>query len=102
MAISTSRSDEGNSIIIRVSDRFDFSLHQDFRDSYQSEQAPGTSFALDLQDADYMDSSALGMILLLKEHAETLGGNLVIRHPNQTIRKILDIAKFERFITIEG
>ena len=87
---------------VSISDRFDFSLHQEFRASYRDVNDGGTQFELDLRNASYMDSSALGMILLLKDHAEALGGALIIRKPNEAIRKILDIAKFDRFVTIEG
>lgn len=101
MSISSTKANDGRNITITISDRFDFSLHQDFRESYRDVQVNGVRFALDLREANYMDSSALGMILLLKDHAEALGGELVIRRPNEAIRKILDIAKFNRFVTIE-
>lgn len=102
MSISSTLAADGRNVTIAISDRFDFSLHQEFRACYRDIQAGGTQFALDLRNANYMDSSALGMILLLKDHAEALGGDLVILKPNDAIRKILDIAKFDRFVTIEG
>jgi len=101
MSISRNTTSDNRSVTISISDRFDFSLHQDFRDSYRDMKEGGTRFALDLRNACYMDSSALGMILLLKDHAESIGGELVIQKPNEVIRKILDIAKFDRFVTIE-
>lgn len=102
MPITSTPASEGNGLKIVVTERFDFSLHQEFRESYRHAQEPGMKFWLDLKAADYMDSSALGMILLLKDHADTLGGELVIWQPNEEIRRILDIAKFERFVSIEG
>jgi len=48
-----------------------------------------------------MDSSALGMILLLKDHADKLSGKLVISKPNDAINKILEIAQFHRLMPIE-
>lgn len=100
MPINSTLSAEG--LMIVVTERFDFSLHQEFRESYRHALEPGTKFWLDLKGADYMDSSALGMILLLKDHADTLGGELIIWKPNEEIRRILDIAKFERFVSIEA
>ncbi len=48
-----------------------------------------------------MDSSALGMILLLKDHADNLGGQVIIKKPSDTVNKILEIAQFHRLVTIE-
>ncbi|WP_027856648.1 STAS domain-containing protein [Marinobacterium jannaschii] len=101
MPITSSVASDGRSVNIVVSDRFDYSLHQGFRDSYRGVDQAGARFTVDLSKAQYMDSSALGMILLLKEHAEKIGGEVVLRKPNEAVRKILDIAKFGRFIDIE-
>ena len=49
-----------------------------------------------------MDSSALGMILLLKDHAENLSAEVIIEKPSETVFKILQIAQFHRLLTIES
>ena len=59
-------------------------------------------FNLELSKATYMDSSALGMILLLKEHADKIGGNVVISQPNDAVLKTLQIANFDQFVTIKS
>lgn len=102
MPISSSVVDDGKRVMITVTDRFDYSLHQEFRDSYRSVSKAGVIFSLDLSKASYMDSSALGMVLLLKEHAEKNGGSVVISRPNPAVAKILKIANFDRFVTIES
>lgn len=101
MTIKTNFLKDNNQLIINIDDRFDFSLHQHFRDSYTSVESKNTHFILDLSQTTYMDSSALGMILLLKDHAETLAGKIVIRKPSETVNKILEIAQFHRLLTIE-
>lgn len=87
---------------ISISERFDFSLHQQFRDSYLNCNENGVEFTLDLSKTTYMDSSALGMILLLKDHADKLSGKVVIRKPNEAVNKILEIAQFHRLMPIEA
>jgi anti-anti-sigma factor len=101
MAISVQSSSETNTVKIQVSQQFDYSVHQAFRDAYRNVSVPNSSFVVDLSKATYMDSSALGMILLLKEHAEKLGGKVVISKPNESVHKILTIANFDQFVTIE-
>lgn len=101
MAIISSKSEDDTDILISVSDRFDFSQYKIFRDSYCDCTATGTLFRLNLSKANYMDSSALGMLLLLKEHADQINGKIVIERPNDAINKVLEIAQFQHLMEIE-
>jgi len=101
MSVSCNVSQEDKQVVISVSERFDFSLHQQFRDAYSQCVDQNLNYILDLSDTDYMDSSALGMILLLKDHIELHTSKLVIRKPSDTVNKILEIAQFHRLMTIE-
>ncbi len=99
----TKRVNEDSKIVtIGIEGRFDFSLHQKFRDAYSSDNINGTRFRLDLSRTTYMDSSALGMILLLKDHVEKLKGEVVVSKPNESVKKILEIAQIHKLMTIEG
>ncbi|MBL4764146.1 MAG: STAS domain-containing protein [Colwellia sp.] len=101
MSVSSNISPEDNKINIVVNERFDFSLHQQFRDAYSQCTTKKLNYALDLSQIEYMDSSALGMILLLKDHVDMYEGTLVILNPSDTVNKILTIAQFHRLMTIE-
>lgn len=102
MSISTKFERETKTLVIAISDRFDFSLYKNFRDSYQKTDVEGTTFELDLSATAYMDSSALGMILLLKEHADACNGNVVILNATNSVAKSLEIAQFHRLVKIES
>lgn len=101
MSVSSNISQENNKVNIVVNDRFDFSLHQQFRDAYSQCTAQNYNYALDLSKTEYMDSSALGMILLLKDHVDMYEGKLVILNPSDTVNKILTIAQFHRLMCIK-
>ena len=101
MTISVNSNSDGKVINIQVADQFDYSLYQAFRDAYCNAKIQGTKFIVDLSRANYMDSSAVGMILLLKEHAEQYSGVVVISKPNDSVHKILMIANFQQLVTIE-
>ncbi len=100
MAIISSCAKDSKDILITVSDRFDFSQYKVFRETYCDCNVAGTEFRLDLSDANYMDSSALGMLLLLKEHADKIKGKIVIQRPNESINKVLEIAQFHHLMEI--
>lgn len=102
MGISCKRNDEKKTATIQVEGQFDFSLHQAFRDAYRDLILPGTHVRLDLSKTSYMDSSALGMILLLKEHTDKLGGKITLVSPSEAVNKILTIANFHKLLPVEN
>ncbi len=102
MAVHSNISNDGKQLTISIDDRFDFSLHQQFRDAYSQNNTPDITYILNLSKTEYMDSSALGMILLLKDHVQLYNGQLIIAKPNETVNKILEIAQFHRLMTIEA
>jgi len=90
--------------VITVQGHFNFSLHQAFREA--STQALATTdvrtLEVDLSKADYLDSSALGMLLVLREQAEKVGvTHLRIHGAHGAVHQVLSIAKFETFYEIE-
>jgi len=99
MSISTSKSDDGKNLIIKVGGKFDFSLHNEFRKSYKDESVSG-EFHVDLGNTDYLDSSALGMLLLLKEHAESVSSSVKVINAGPDIKDILIIASFDKLFQI--
>ncbi len=97
MGIETSVSEDGKTITISVNGRFDFSVHKDFRNSYKDHPA-NTHYRVNLSSTDYLDSSALGMLLLLKKHADS---NVVIEKPNEEVKRVLTIANFDKVFNFE-
>ncbi len=101
MPITSNFDESQNTLRISIEDQFDFSKHQDFKDSYSTLSDKGTNFVIDLSKTSYMDSSALGMILLLREHANTHEGSVVITQPTDSVYKVLEIAQFQKLIDIQ-
>ena len=53
-----------------------------------------------MSGTEYIDSSALGMLLLLREHAGNESSNITIEGCNDDIKKIFSISNFEKLFTI--
>jgi anti-anti-sigma factor len=64
----------GGAATIALSGRFDFSAHQAFREACAAalDAAQIGELKVDLAGVDYLDSSALGMLLLLREKAQAV------------------------------
>ena len=101
MAISSSVSDDGNELTIAIEGRFDFSAHQDFRNCYENLSKVPSRYLVDMHDTTYLDSSALGMLLLLRDHAGGDSASIKIVNCSPDVKKILTISNFEQLFSIQ-
>ena len=101
MAIHAQMNSEDQALVISVSGRFDFSAHQEFRDAYETSEAQPDAYKVDMREATYLDSSALGMLLLLRDHAGGDNSAIEIVNCNPDVKKILTISNFEQLFTIK-
>lgn len=96
MPVTSELSNNGETITIKVNGRFDFAVQNEFRDCYYNlNNAEGSKFIIDMGGANYMDSSALGMLLMMREY---LGGNsadISIINTSADIKNILTVANFQ-------
>ncbi len=100
MAISVNVSNDNRIATIKVKGQFDFSQHNEFRKAYQNLSLEGGEYVIDLAETDYLDSSALGMMLLLKEHADATSCKVKIQNARDEIQEILQIASFDKLFTL--
>ena len=100
MAISTQLSADGQELTIAIQGRFDFGAHQAFRDAYERVDGTPKRYQVDLQGTTYLDSSARGMLLLLRDHAGGDHAQIRLLNCNGDVRKILAISNFEQLFQI--
>lgn len=101
MSINTTIS--GNTAIINMTGRFDFNVQRDFKEAYdpQLTNLSVNTIEVNLAGVDYLDSSALGMLLMLRERASAAGKQLKLCKPGTSVAQILEIANFAKLFTIE-
>ena len=87
MAISSVASADGQELTINIEGRFDFSSHQDFRKAYESQESKPSRYLVDMKETSYLDSSALGMLLLLRDFAGGDGADISILNCNSDVKK---------------
>ncbi|WP_339453659.1 STAS domain-containing protein [Pseudomonas sp. EA_5y_Pfl2_R50] len=87
-------------LTISVNGRFDFGKHQAFRDAYEKARPEPASIIVDLKETTYLDSSALGMLLLLRDHAGGDEAQVRVVNVNSDVRKILAISNFDKLFDI--
>lgn len=100
MAITSQPSNDGQELTIVIQGRFDFGAHQEFRDAYERVNLTPKRYVVDLKGTTYLDSSALGMLLLLRDHAGGDNAQIRLLNCNSDVRKILAISNFEQLFQI--
>jgi anti-anti-sigma factor len=98
MSVVTQVSPDGQKLTISVKGRFDFAKHQEFRRSYEDKAL--AEVVVDLKEATYLDSSALGMLLLLRDHAGGDDSDIRLVNSSCDVRKILAISNFDKLFDI--
>ena len=82
--------------------RLTFVDHEVFRDVVSALTKGGLKrCAVDLSGLDFIDSAGLGMLLIARDAALEHDIALTLRGAQGSVRKMLDIAKFDEVIPIE-
>lgn len=100
MGFSADLSGDGNQLTMEIDGRFDFNIHSDFRNSYR-DLPTTTKFVVNLAKATFMDSSAMGMLLLLREHVGEKADSIRLQNCNPEVRKILSISNLDKMFVVE-
>lgn len=99
----TSTEDAGR-LVLKLSGRFDFHSHRDFRGAYEQalKSASAKTIEVNFNGVDYLDSSALGMLLLFREKADASGKHVELAGLKGTVKQVLDVANFGKLFSIKG
>ncbi len=88
--------------VIGLEGRFDFSANGEFRRCCDSalQAILVRELEIDLGQVQYLDSSALGMLLMLRERAEGVRKRVVLSNCRGVVKQVLDIANFAKLFQI--
>ena len=93
---------KGSTARLTFNGRFDFSSHREFRNACdEAVQTPEIKeIEVDFRHVDYLDSSALGMLLLLREKAQNANLKVSLTNCTGLVQQVLDVANFQKLFTI--
>jgi len=93
----------GDTATIYLNGSFVFQAHRDFKASYEHKlkQEHIAHLVIDFANVEYLDSSALGMLLVLKDKVETAKKTITLVRPNTVTAQTFDIAGFYKQFTIK-
>lgn len=87
--------------VLHLTGRFDFHSHKTFRAAMDTALADNSrEIQLDLERVEYLDSSALGMLLMSLDKAKAVNKTLALVNCHGNVKQVLDIANFGRLFQI--
>ena len=101
MEIRSSYQNQGQTLVIDVGTKFDFSKVEDFRNAYDKIDDDVAHIAVDLSQTEYMDSSALGMLLNMQKSLANKELSYSIENARPQVAKILKISRFDKKFDIK-
>lgn len=88
--------------VIRLSGRFDYTTRNQFMTAAGGcvEQSPAGEIRVDMSELEYIDSSALGMLLMMRDKARKLDKTIALVNARGRVREVIDTAQFDRLFKV--
>lgn len=100
LTVNTDYNSKEHELVIHINGRFDFRALNEFRDSYEKSGYNVDKYIIDLAKSEYLDSSALGMLLTLRDYAGGDNSKIEIVNTPTDIKRILYITKLDSLFNI--
>ncbi len=85
-----------------VRGRFDFSQYQALQALFQLSESELSVYILDLGEVDYVDSSAVGILLELHEHAQSMNVEVRLVRCNDDLLSLFQAAELDSKFSISS
>lgn len=88
---------------ITMSDTFDFKVHRDFKAAYMPllDNAAIREIEIELSKVEFIDSSALGMLMLLNERAKATNKTVSLLGASGIVLQLLEVANFNKIFDMK-
>ncbi|MEG3638825.1 STAS domain-containing protein [Magnetococcus sp. PR-3] len=89
-----------DTVVITLPSEFKFNAWKEFMDKCEKELMHNR-IEFDMRQVEYIDSAGLGMLLWAQNIVDTSGRKIHIMHCNERVKKLINVAHFERFFILE-
>jgi anti-anti-sigma factor len=87
---------------ITVTGRLTFKYHKEYKDFLDDLlKNEVKTFVFDLAGVEFIDSAGLGMLLIAKQKSQAQGTNVLLRRPPDNVKRMLQVAKFDKIFDIQ-
>ncbi|MBF0429142.1 MAG: STAS domain-containing protein [Magnetococcales bacterium] len=89
----------GNQVVIQINEQFDRFSTRAFTEAYRGRQK-GVAYVIDFKNVKAIDSTALGLLIKLREYAGDEDADISLININDNVMKMLRIANFQTLFKI--
>jgi len=95
-------SKDAGKAVVKLAGRFDFHTQREFRSACESLAVDGDirAVVVDFSGVDYLDSSALGMLLLLRDKLAEADKPVALTGARGHVKQVLGVANFGKLFSI--
>ncbi len=87
---------------VAIKGKITFSDHMDFKNIIHAVNDNSCQkVTLNLENVEFIDSAALGMMLLLRDETEKNGKGLLLKTPKGQVKKMFQVSRFYDLFDIE-
>jgi len=101
VSVVSEQSESGDELTVSVTGKFDYRIYDSFKASFSGIEDEEVTVNVDLKETDYMDSTALGMLLMLREHVGR-AATIMLLNPRPEVMRVLTIANFDKLFSIRS
>lgn len=88
---------ENNVATIMLDTDFNFDTNKSFRNAVRDSLEKGAKeIVLEFKDVEYMDSTALGLLMIAKDTASDVDCKIKLRNVSGYAKKILEMSQFDK------
>ena len=100
-AMQIERSVLQDAVVVRIEGRFEFGTRHDYKRLIgQIVQEGHRRLVLDLEGVTFVDSSALGLLLLTDQNFKLQKGHFSLVNPTGYVRQVIELANLPRVIPV--
>ena len=102
MSITSNISQDGSNLTITIEGNFDANIEDEFRISYEGDpDVTPNSYTINMEKTEYLDSAALGMLLVFKDYAGGDSSDITITNCSREVKKILSVSGFDSLFKLQ-
>ena len=86
--------------VLEVAGELDLAYAGELRDKLAEASTPGGHVVVDLGRVEFLDSTALGVLVAAAKRLHGTGGELVVRSPRPHIRRVFELTGLDRVLAL--
>lgn len=102
MEIQSHLSEDQTTLTLNLSGKFDYTCQEAFQKAFEAVNPIPQSYVIDALEVHSIDSSALGMLLLLRNHAGGDEADVAIINAQPDIHRLLQTCKFDELFDVSA